>query len=688
MRLITRARYALARWALKGIQWQYSPTWLSRTLLSGAFASLVAEGYRKNAVFFACVEAHAFTFPEPPLWAWESEEETAAALPNHPLRRLLRRPNSDMDETQFAAACIVWAAISGNCYIHKERNAGGRVVGLRPYHEGLLRPVPVNETAQDADRIDDLSGSWVSHYLFREASGGERRIDPADVIPFSWPSIDPNAPWRAQAPILAAAREVDADNEATRYLNAILQNDAIPRTVITQSAQMALTPDETARMRAEFSTLHGGDRRGGVAILEAGADIRRLGLSMEELNFAALHDIPEQRICAVLRVPASVAGLGEDPTYANSEEAWKRFTADTRVPLWGRFASALQAGLGPEFGNSAVLRHQLGRVAALKEDASQQAGRIFTGFGAGLLGFYEARAMLGVPASPQPGDLFVAPMARELLPLPQIIALGAIPAEPPKTLPAEPKALAAPDRKAAATRTARALQRIRRSVAARMAPRLATLFDDLAAQVVANAEKVAIGPAGNKQLPGLDDLLPGGDWGLLALFRLYTITIAQESWETFNAALDVELVFDQADPAVVAALAQAGERISGIQAVTRDALRALLQYGAGQGWGVDDLIAGDDTFPGGIAGLIAQTYANRDRAIARTELGHAQQTAATARYEAAGVDRVVVLDNGTDDSDPRCTELNGTVQTLAWARANPLQHPNCVRAFAPFFLDE
>jgi HK97 family phage portal protein len=696
MRLITQARYALARWAAKGMTWSYTPTWVSRSILNAAFHSLVSQGYARNAAYFACIETHAFTFPEPPLLVWDSDDDSAKPIPNHPLRRLLARPNIDQGEAEFLATAITWMAIGGNCYLHKLRNSRGQVVGLRPYHDGVMRPEPAGDDAE----------SWIARYRFRLANGEEEPVPREDVIHLKWPSVDPSAPWRAQAPILAAAREVDADNEATRYLGALLQNDAIPRTVITQSPQQALTPDEVRRMRAEYQQLHGGDRRGGVAILEAGASIQRLGLNMSELDFSALHDIPEQRICAVLRVPSSVAGLGDDPTYSNSEEAWNRFTRDTRVPLWRAVASEIEADLAADFGGNIAVRFDLRRVAALQEDEGARATRVVSGFTAGLLGFRESRALLGVAELPDAGDLFVSQLARELVPFAQLAAapipapqdtITVLPAPPRPQLTApaddapddEPsetaKARRQTEAKASGLRVARALQRARREVAARMERRVERYFDELAERVVSRAEDA--GKAQQKELPALAQLLlPGDETELGGIFRVFTLEILRASWELWNQALDIELAFDESDPAVVASLAQAGDRISGIAQTTRDAVRDLLQFGAGEGWSIDQLVRGTDERPG-LRDLVAQTYQGRARTIARTELGTAQQTAAAARYEAAGVRRVLVLDNGVEDSDPRCTELNGTTQTLEWAQANPLQHPNCLRSFAPSFDD-
>ncbi|HEX5634086.1 MAG TPA: hypothetical protein VFX50_12695, partial [Gemmatimonadales bacterium] len=242
-------------------------------------------------------------------------------------------------------------------------------------------------------------------------------------------------------------------------------------------------------------------------------------------------------------------------------------------------------------------------------------------------------------------------------------------------------------------RAARALQRVRRDVATRMEPEVAAAFATLAGRVVsrARAAKAATYVNGHgaatvvKELPDAEQLVLADDAALFGgIFRAFTLEVLRASWELWNQALDVELAFDERDPAVVEALAQSGARITGIVETTREAVRGLLQYGAGEGWTIDQLVRGTDERPG-LRALVEQTYRGRARTIARTETGEAQQTAAMARYEAAGVGRVLVLDNGQDDPDDACARLNGTVQTLAWARANALGHPNCTRAFAPSF---
>lgn len=68
----------------------------------------------------------------------------------------------------------------------------------------------------------------------------------------------------------------------------------------------------------------------------------------------------------------------------------------------------------------------------------------------------------------------------------------------------------------------------------------------------------------------------------------------------------------------------------------------------------------------------------RAEMIARTELAIASNQGTVGAFDNAGVAQVRVLDN---PECPICGPFADTIQTLAWARDNPIGHPNCIRAF-------
>lgn len=414
----TRIRYSLARSLIKAGGLSVVPQWVQHSFIAPSFASLTREGLKKNAAVHSCVGALAFAFPEPPLLCYDGEGDGAKPLPTHPLRQRLRQPNPIMGERELKAMTITYLALGGNAYWHKVRDRRGQVIELWPYHAGQILPVPGGDT-------------WISRYDFDNGSGQLQPIPADDIMHFKWPTPDPEQPWMALPPIVAAAREVDTDNEATRYLYALLKNDAVPRTALEAPADRFLTPDEMKQMREEFRSRYGGDNRGDVLILQGGTKISRLALNLEELAFDALHKVPEQRICAVLRTPAVVAGLGDDPTFANSENAYVRWTRSTLVPLWEIVASEVAADLGPEFGGVYV-QHDLSRVAALQEDVVAKWKRVNTAWSSGNLGWKESRAAIGY-GEPDPSDVFLIkgvlmPAAQVLNPQPpQVIDVNPAP---------------------------------------------------------------------------------------------------------------------------------------------------------------------------------------------------------------------------------------------------------------------
>ncbi len=668
LNLWDRMRLSLARGLMKASAMPIVAPWVQASWLEPLWRNLVREGYKANAAVYAMTTTFAFYFPEPPLKIYGPDGNP---LPGHPLRKLLVKPNPIMGEAKLWEYLITYMSIGGNAYLHKVRSAAGRVVELYPYHAGQITPIP------GGDR-------WVRHYVYDPTGSGATSgdlvvpIPVEDILHFKWPGPDPEQPWMGMPPLRAAAREVDADNEATRYMFALLKNDAMPRTAMIIPEGVDLDDGKFKRLKSEYREQFGGDNRGGLMILEGGADIKRIGLDLKELAFDALHRVPEQRLAAAFHTPLSVAGLGDDPTYSNSEEAFKRYTQGTLAPLWVMFAGEIQSGLIDEFGGAGEARFDTTNVKSLQEDTTARWDRTLSALSGGAITVNEFRAANGYAAFTG-GDVLIRDPNKELVAVQLATRAGKQAMLPP----AETKAAA----RAAAIKAAQRLQRMRMNVAKEMESDIESFFSDLADRMVERLSKRAA--AGETKAQSADDLIePEDESKLEELLKYWYVDLLQQSWSTWNTSIGVRVSFDLADPAVTAALADSGTRIKDIMDTTLVDVRELLQYASEQGWSVDKIARGDADHPG-LRDIVEQTYKNRGRTIARTELGTAQQIAAVGRYGAAGVKKVLVLDDGFDDSDPVCKELGaggqGTVKSLEWAKDNPLQHPNCVRAFAPWF---
>lgn len=140
---------------------------------------------------------------------------------------------------------------------------------------------------------------------------------------------------------------------------------------------------------------------------------------------------------------------------------------------------------------------------------------------------------------------------------------------------------------------------------------------------------------------------------------------------------DVE--FETGDPFVSEFMTDyVGERIKQLQGTTKDRVIELIRReldagGTSQGdLGTKVLNVIREQFDG-----YKQWRANL---IARTETGFAYNHGTVLGAHQAGFDLVDVTDG---DSDPECRAANGSVWTIQRALNNPLEHPNCVRAFGP-----
>lgn len=767
MNLATRIRFGLARLLLKANTLTFISPWVKTTFLVPTFERLTSEAYQKNSIVTACISVLTFAFPEPPLMVYTKEGADGEALPDHPLRKLLRKPNPIMGEDELWQYTMAYTAIGGNAYWLCGLNGAGQPVEIWPYHMGQVRPVPGGP-------------QWIRGYEFKDETGNWVPINPDEylAVHFKWPLPDLTQPWIAQAPLRAVAAAVDVDSELDRYLYALLKNDAIPRTIIKFPKDSLMDPQSKAIMRAQWRERYSGDNLGDIAILDDGAEVQRLSLDLEELAFGALRKVPETRIAAAFRVPPILAGLLvglEHATYSNYKEARKAFTEDCLVPLWRAWGAEVQSALGMAWGKAVSVHHDLSEVASLQEDINARWARVDKAFLSGYLGFFEsrralgygdpdarewfwasttgaltmgirmlaqatdqpdaaskatpilgyhiesgvvsrneARAQLGLPPEDQATDdtlrrlqslLAVALAAVNVgIDTPEALTLvGLNPAlagsGPPVDLPPPKASPALRATKASPARIARTLQRLRAAAAGRMETAIEKDFAALAAHVVARANALKSygityangnghGTIETKELPGLDELIEADDWIDLdrTVHRFY-VEIMSASWETWNTAIGSEVAFELTDPAVVATMKNAAQRVKGINDTTRQAIRDVLSYGAEQGWTLGQLVAGDDTQPG-LRATVQETYKGRAKAVARSEMANAQQVAAVERFSAAGLTHVIVFDGGGDDSDDACNQLNGTRQTLAWARANPTGHTNCVRCFAPALDDE
>lgn len=139
--------------------------------------------------------------------------------------------------------------------------------------------------------------------------------------------------------------------------------------------------------------------------------------------------------------------------------------------------------------------------------------------------------------------------------------------------------------------------------------------------------------------------------------------------------------FVVSDQAANLLLVDAAQRVVRIDETTRQAIVEQLRIGQELGLSTWEIANGNAAIGyHGIEGLYSETWKGRAETIARTELQHANNTAALQRYASSGmVDQVQIIDG--DEWDGACAARNGRIVPIS---EHPrLLHPNCTMVLVP-----
>jgi len=367
------------------------------------YTSKVGDG-RGSSIVAACIAWVCRTFPEAPVQIVQMEPDgTETILHDHPLAALLVRPNA------FYSGELLWKATlsdlqaTGNAYWVKIRNGAGRPIELWWTPQTLIEP------KWPAD-----GSVFISHYAYKPGSE-TFEVAAADVVHFR-DGLDPANIRKGLSPLASLLREIYTDEEAASYTASLLRNMGVPGVVISPGSDTGeLHPDDAKQLKQDFQQKFTGDKRGEPLVLSTKASIVPLSFSPQQMDMKALRRVPEERISAVLGVPAIVAGLGsglDRATYSNFAEARECAYESNIIPTQRLLAGDLKAQLLPDFGDTARLRvkFDVSGVRVLQEDQSRIWTRVDMAVRGGWMTIGRAKELIGEEPLPS-DDVYLRGMA-------------------------------------------------------------------------------------------------------------------------------------------------------------------------------------------------------------------------------------------------------------------------------------
>ena len=380
------------------------PTWregMSRWQLV-SLEAFVKEGFEMNAVLYAAIMYKARAMASVPMLAYDAAGDLLP--PESELSQLLARPNRHYSWEELAENLAVYYNLMGEAYVYALR----RNLSTPPEALYALRPDHVVHLYKDGE----LAGY---EYIPAGATVGFP-ILPEDML--HWALPNPGDVFegfgKGFSPVFPVARSIDVDNDATNFLKEFFANGALPAGVL--KFDVPLDDDTVAQAQDRWAEVHGGYKRWTEpAVLDSGGSYQRIGLSIQELDMAALDARSESRVTMVLGVPLNL--IESRPsltqgTYSNKEQDRRMFWEDTMLAELRKLQREWQWLLNGDYG---TVRYDFSAVPALESARREGAAQYLSAYMQSAVTTDELRAAMGLPPDPR-GPLFLYPLGAQLIP--------------------------------------------------------------------------------------------------------------------------------------------------------------------------------------------------------------------------------------------------------------------------------
>ena len=277
--------------------------------------------YEENVWVRSGIKAISSGFQRLDLELWDGQPRSAesSVVEDHPLLRLLARPNMHMTGREL------WQAHATNFKLDGESfwflaNANGGPVRVDEVTDQLLE-LPAQIIPVRGELVEHKTGpsGWPVAYRYAVKSGGESVTWPrAAVVQFK--DYDPYNLVRGLGDVRGAAREIDLYFQAFRYMDGAVRNNGDPGGFLIFEEKLHI--DEMERRQAaaedEFGNAENARR---IKVLDRGAKFIPNPVKPSDMAYESLSAWLRDSILAAIGVPPPVVGIYDAATMNNVDTA-------------------------------------------------------------------------------------------------------------------------------------------------------------------------------------------------------------------------------------------------------------------------------------------------------------------------------------------------------------------------------
>ena len=285
----------------------------------------------------------------------------------------------------------------GNAYIEIVRGGLGAPLRLRYLAFAAVEPIA---------RPDDPD--LLSHVVYNRAGQPRREIHVDDLIHVAM-GIDPKAPLTGISPFYAMLQDAGTDMESALITATVLRNQAVPGLIMTPNTngvEFGQFDEEVAKkVQGWLDSRRVGAERGKSFITSLPVTVTELSTEVEKLALQTIRGISEERVTALVGVPAAVCGLGvglrQTKVGATMRELRGVGWDNGVLPVVDMILEQLNAVLAPEFGDGLKYGYRLPPEHVANQDAIERANYATTLYKEGVMMRSEAREAVNLPVTPE-----------------------------------------------------------------------------------------------------------------------------------------------------------------------------------------------------------------------------------------------------------------------------------------------
>jgi HK97 family phage portal protein len=351
---------------------------------------------------------------------------------DHPLEELICEPNEAYDGDALWKATVLSYAMDGNAFWWKVRNAYGEVIELWYIPHWMIRPIWPLENSEFIPAYQVTMGLQMPFTLL-----------PRDVVHFRF-GIDPEYPRLGLSPLKSVMREVETDMQAAEFSETVLDNMGVPSLIVSpKDNSQPITPEQLTELRNYLMTAASGRNRGNGIVLGKASDITQLGFDPNKIMLPNLRDISEERVCAILGIPAAVVGFGAGlqttKVGATMREVVKLAWIQCLIPMQKTMARQVTIQLLPDFVSQTRrfrARFDMTEASSFQEEFDLRVSSVSRLVEKGILRVDRAQQMLGLEVD-DTREVYLVPTATPEVDPAADPAVTTAPTDPTQLLPAD-----------------------------------------------------------------------------------------------------------------------------------------------------------------------------------------------------------------------------------------------------------